>query len=68
MLNEKATTSLLIVGLIKKILLYKMSYFLEPYTPGKNKMKFKLDFSTYAAKSDLKNTTGVNQILLKNLI
>ena len=31
-------------------------------------MKFKLDFSTYAAKSDLKNTTGVNQILLKNLI
>ena len=60
MLNGKATTSLLIVGLIKKILLYKMSYFLEPYTRIKNKIKFKLNFSTYAAKSDLKNTTGVD--------
>ena len=36
----------LIVGLIKKILLYKMSYFPEPYTHSKNKAKVELDLST----------------------
>ena len=60
MLNGEATTSFLIVGLIKKILLHKMNYFLEPYTRIKNKIKFKLNFSIYAAKSDLKNTAGVD--------
>ena len=50
----------LIVGLIKKILLYKMSYFPEPYTRSKNKIKTELDFSDYAAKSDLKNAIGVD--------
>ena len=35
----------LIVVLIKKILLYKMSYFPEPYNRIKNKIKIELDFS-----------------------
>ena len=35
----------LIVVLIKKILLYKMSYFPEPYNHIKNKIKVELDFS-----------------------
>ena len=50
----------LIVGLIKKILLYKMSFFPEPYTRSKNKIKTELDFSDYATKSDLKNAIGVD--------
>ena len=40
---------LLIVGVVKKIQLYKMSYSTEPYTRSKNKIK-----------SDLKNATGVD--------
>ena len=35
----KAMIILLIVGLIKKKSLYKMSYFPEPYTPSKNRIK-----------------------------
>ena len=44
----------LIVGLIKKIFLYKMSYFREPYNRSKNKIKFELALSNYATKFDLK--------------
>ena len=33
------------VGLLKKIQLYKMSYFLEPYTHSKNKIEVELDLS-----------------------
>ena len=44
----------LIVGLIKKILLYKMSYFSEPYNCSKNKIKVEIHLSNYATKSDLK--------------
>ena len=43
----------LIVGLIKKILLYKMSYFSKPHT-NKNKIEAELNLSNYATKSDLK--------------
>ena len=40
--NRKATITLLIVGLIKKISSYKMSYFFpEPYTRGNNNIKVK---------------------------
>ena len=39
------------VGLIKKIQLHKMSYFPEPYTRNKNKIKVELDLSNYATKS-----------------
>ena len=45
------------VGLINKILLYKMSYISEPYKITINITKTKLaelDLSNYAAKSDLK--------------
>ena len=37
-----------------------MSYFPEPYTCSKNRIKVELDLSNYAAKSDLKNATGVD--------
>ena len=50
---------LLKVGLVKKILLNKMSYF---HTHNKNKIKVELDLSNYAAKSDLKNRTGVDTL------
>ena len=45
------------VGLIKDIVLYKMSSFLEPYTPSKNQVAVKLDLSYYARKSNLKNAS-----------
>ena len=43
----------LIVGLIKNMLLHKMSYFPQPYTHGKKN-------SNYATKSDLKSAAGVD--------
>ena len=46
--------------LIKKISLYKMSYFPEPNTHSKDKIKVALDLSSYASKSDLKSATGVD--------
>ena len=36
-----------------------MSYFLEPYTRSKDKIKVELDLSNNATKSVLKNVTGV---------
>ena len=50
-----------IVGLIKKIFSYKMSYFLEPHT-FKKKIEVELDLSNYARKYDLKSATGVNRL------
>ena len=47
------------VRIVKKILLYKFSYFSEPYTRDKNK-KVELDLSNYATKFDLKNATGLD--------
>ena len=38
----------------------EMSYFPEPYTGSKNKIKVELDLSYYATKSNLKNATGVD--------
>ena len=61
MLNGKATIILLTVDLIKKIQLYKMSYFPEPYTCSKNKIKVELSSSNYATKSDLTNATRVKR-------
>ena len=51
---------ILTVGLIQKILLYKMSYFTEPHTHRKNKIQVELYLSNYAIKSDLRNSTGVD--------
>ena len=60
MLSGKVMIIRVIVGLIKTISLCKMSYFSEPYTCNKNKIKVELDLSNYVTKSDLKNTTGVD--------
>ena len=50
--NGKVNIIHVIIGLIK-ILLYKMSYFPEPYTRSKNKIKVELNLCNYATKSDL---------------
>ena len=42
------------------VLLYKITYFPELSTRGKNKLKVEFDFSNYARKSDLKNVAGVD--------
>ena len=42
----------------KKISLYKIGYFLRPYTRSKKKVE--LDLPNYATKSDLKITTDVD--------
>ena len=47
----------LIVWLIKKILLYNISYFPEGHT-NKNKTEVDLDLSNYATKSDLKSNSS----------
>ena len=49
------------VGLIKKILLYKNELFFGTIYRSRNKVKVELDLSNYAAKSDLKNATGVDK-------
>ena len=56
----KAMIILLTVGLIKKMLLYKMSYIPKPHTNIKNQIEFELDLANYATKYDLKNAAGVN--------
>ena len=43
MSNGNAMIILLTTGLIKKIPLYRMSYFTEPYTRSKNNIKVGLD-------------------------
>ena len=58
-LNGKIMIINLIVGLIKNILLYKVSYFPEIYTRSKNKKTVEFDLSNYVTKSNLKNATGV---------
>ena len=50
----------LIAGQRKKILLYKMSYLPEPYSPSKSKIKVEVDLSNYAIKSDFKGATGID--------
>ena len=70
--NGKVMINLLTVGLIKKILLYKMSCFLEPYTRCKNRTKVELDLSNCKIKFNLKNwlsklTSAVKMKLLKRL-
>ena len=60
MLNGKNMIILLTAGLIKKILLYKMSYFTESHAHSKNKIKVELGLPKCTRKSDLKNVGGVN--------
>ena len=60
MWSVKVMTTFFTVGLIKKILSFKMSYFPEPYTYSKNKIEVELDLPNYATKYDWKNKTGVD--------
>ena len=60
MLNGKNMIILLTAGLIKKVLLYKMSYFTESHAHSKNKIKVELGLPKCTRKSDLKNVGGVN--------
>ena len=69
MLSEKVMIIHLIVGYTKKISLYKISFFPEPYIHSKNKMEVELDSSNYVTKSDLKKQQAlIHQSLLKRLI
>ena len=46
-----------------------MSYFPQPYTRSKSKIKVELDLSNYATKSDLKKQEApMHQNLLKKLM
>ena len=44
MLSGKVMIIHVIIGLLKKTLLYKISYFPEPYKCSKNKIKVQLRF------------------------
>ena len=69
MSSGKAVIIILKAGLIKRILLYKISYFPEPYTISKNKIKAKIDFSVMQQNVILKmQHVSMHQILLKRLI
>ena len=64
MINYTSDRKFMIIYLI-----YKMSYFPEPYTCSRNKIKVKLHFSTYVTKSHLKTQQElIHQILLNRLI
>ena len=52
-LNGKAVIIFVTVRLIKKISLYKRSYFPEPHTISKNKIKAELNLSNYTTKSEI---------------
>ena len=60
MSNGKVMIIHLTVRLIKKISLYKVSYFLESYSHNKSKIRVELDLSSYATKSDLQKVTSIN--------
>ena len=60
MLNGKLMIILLLDGLIKKILSKINQYFPKPYKNFRGNINVKVDLSNYAAKSDLKNATGVD--------
>ena len=62
MSNEKAAMTILTVGLIKKIKLYKMSYFPERLIHIKNEIEVDFDLSNYATKSDLKNAIDADTL------
>ena len=64
MSNGKAMIIHLMVGLIKKILLYKMSH-VPPHSHDKKKRKVKSDFSNYSTESYLKNATDFDRSLKK---
>ena len=58
--NGKTLIVISTVRLIKRILLYKMSYFPEPYAHSQNKITVELYLSNSAAEFDLKSATSVD--------
>ena len=50
----------LIVGMIKKISLYKMSYFSEPNNGSKKKLNYICSIMQKKKKNDLRNAAGVD--------
>ena len=60
MLNGKAMTIHLIVGLRKKTLNKMSQYFPKPYKSFGRDINVKVDLSNYVTKLDLKNATGVD--------
>ena len=69
--NEKVMIIPLIVGLIKKMPLCRMSqYFPEPYERSTGNVRVELDLINYVTKVDLKGATGVdtsNLVVKSNL-
>ena len=61
-LNGKIKIIILIIGLIKKILLYKISYFPKPYTRSKKKREINENF--LIMQQNPPSTALVHQILL----
>ena len=51
-------TICLLAGQIKKKILYKINYYSEPNSHGKQIKKVELDLSNYAIKSDLKGAAN----------
>ena len=51
----------LIAGLIKRILVYKKSYYLEPNCRKRNKVRIELNLPKYATKSDTNKGTSVDK-------
>ena len=51
---------------MKKILLYKMSQFSEPYDHSGKKIKIDLNLLDYGTKLDLKNAAGVDSSKFAN--
>ena len=70
MLSGRVIKTNLLTGLIKRILLYKMSYHSKTISHGKNQIKVELDFFNYAWKSGVKKKQQlfILKILLKRLI
>ena len=61
MLSGKVMIIRLIARLMKKISLYKMSYYPGPSSHRRNKIKVELDLSSYATMSDVKIAVSVNK-------
>ena len=55
MLSGKTMTILWIVGSIKKVLLCEKSFYPEPDSHNRNRIKFELDLSNYETKYYKKN-------------
>ena len=60
MSNGIVMTTDFIAGQIKKISLYKMSYFPESRTNRKTKIKIEIDFINYATKSNITGATCID--------